>query len=75
MERKSYFDTPVKDKMMPATMRTMRRAQSMPPHAVKSILVWNAKRVRPKVTPQVIPTAMRMASALKRAQRVPNMNP
>ena len=33
-----------------------------PPQTVKSILVWKAKMVRQKVTPAVIPTAIRTAS-------------
>ena len=48
--------------MNPATKRMMRRAKRTPPQTVKSILVWKAKRVRPRVTAAVIPTAMRTAS-------------
>ena len=43
---------------IPAIKRMTRRAKKTPPHAVKSIFVWNAKRVRARVTPHVIPTAM-----------------
>ena len=47
----------------------------IPPQAVKSIFVWNAKIVSPKVTPAVIPMAYRIASASKRAQKQPSMKP
>ena len=61
--------------MIPAIIKMASMAQRMPPHAVKSILVWNAKSVRANVTPHVIPTAIRIADAEKWAHNVPNMKP
>ena len=48
-------------RMMLYTRRMMRRAKNSPPHMVKSILVWMANRVKPRVTAAVMPTAIRRA--------------
>ena len=47
----------------------------IPPHVVKSILVWNAKMVKATVTAHVSPTAISIASVLKSAQKHPSINP
>ena len=54
----TYLVFGMKIMAIPAMKRMTRRAKKTPPQAVKSILVWNAKRVRARVTAQVIPTAM-----------------
>ena len=75
---KTYFVFGRKMSKNPAIMKMTRTAHNMPkdtiinvilillknqpPQTVKSILVWKAKMVRQKVTPAVIPTAMRTAS-------------
>ena len=46
----------------PAMMNAMSRAQSIPPQAVKSYLVWKAKMVSPRVTPTVMTMAIQIDS-------------
>ena len=65
----------MKAKKNPAMTKAIRRAHSIPPHAVKSILVWKAKMVKARVTPIVMATAIQMAWASKIAHTDPSMNP
>ena len=62
-------------KKNPAMTKAIRRAHSIPPHAVKSIFVWKAKMVKARVTPIVMATAIQMAWASKIAHTDPSMNP
>ena len=65
----------MKIKNNPAMSKAINNAQSIPPHVVKSILVWKAKMVKARVTPTVMATAIQMASASKKAHIDPSMNP
>ena len=60
---------------IPAIRRMTSRAKKTPPQAVKSIFVWNAKRVRPRVTPQVMPTAMMTDSVSYLEAKQPRRTP
>merc|ERR1719411_503050 len=56
-------------------MKQMRTARRTPPIAVKSILVWKAKMVRPSVMAAQAPTAIITSSMSYLAVIVPSMNP
>ena len=60
---------------MEPRLRLIRTETRMPDVAVKSILVWKAKRERASVMPAQRPTAIRTASAENSAASVPSTKP
>ena len=66
---------PIKATMIPKSIKIIRIAHNIPPQAVKSHFVWKANRVNPKVTPQVIPTAISTAWVSNLAAKEPNIKP
>ena len=56
------------------SLMILRRKKFLPPHPVKSILVWNAKMVRARVTAAVVPTAISTASTSYVVATIPSIN-